>query len=108
MTNPTNNTELKELAQMFKALSNKNRLRLFLEILREHQRDFRDHKSCLLNPIMGRLKIGAPTVSHHLKELVNAQLVSTERQGKFLTCSINPSVMRRLETFFAATSHGAE
>ncbi len=30
------------------------------------------------------LKIGAPTVSHHLKELVNAGLIVTERQGKFL------------------------
>ena len=95
------NTDLKELAQMFKALSNMNRLRLFLEILREQQRDFRDHKSCLLNPIMGRLKIGAPTVSHHLKELVNAGLVTTERQGKYLTCSVSSGAMRQLESFFA-------
>ena len=79
MRSDAKNTDLTELVQMFKALSNKNRLRLFLEILSEHRRDLRDHKSCLLNPIMGRLKIGAPTVSHHLKELVNAQLVSTER-----------------------------
>jgi DNA-binding transcriptional ArsR family regulator len=61
----------------------------------------------LLNPIMGRLKIGAPTVSHHLKELVNAQLVSTERQGKYLTCSINPEAMQRLEAFFASKTEDA-
>jgi len=107
MKNTSQDTDLRELAQMFKALSNKNRLRLFLEILREHQQDFQDHTSCFLNPIMGRLKIGAPTVSHHLKELVNAQLVSTERQGKFLTCSINPAAMQRLEAFFAARSEDA-
>ena len=36
------------------------------------------------------LKIGSPTVSHHVKELVNAELITAEREGKFLVCRINP------------------
>ena len=39
---------------------------------------------CCVSDIIGSLKIGAPTVSHHLKELSNAGLIVTERQGKFL------------------------
>ena len=42
----------------------------------------------LANP--NRLKIGSPTVSHHVRELVNADLITAEREGKFLVCRINP------------------
>jgi DNA-binding transcriptional ArsR family regulator len=38
---------------------------------------------------MGNMKIGAPTVSHHMKELVNAGLVITEKQEKFSRARVN-------------------
>jgi predicted transcriptional regulator len=34
------------------------------------------------------LYLGAPTISHHLKELANAGLITTERRGKFLVAQI--------------------
>ncbi len=86
------------LAKMFKALSNPNRLQLFHEI-RRGQSAY-DSAGCILNPIKERLKIGAPTVSHHLKELVNAGLVATERRGRSLHCRPLAAAIAELESFF--------
>ncbi len=90
----------KDLAKMFKALSNANRLRLFMEILDSKQSEFDEAHACFLNVIMERLDIGAPTISHHLKELVNAELITTDRRGKYVTCKVNPKAVARLATFF--------
>ena len=64
-------------------------------------------RSVVVNPlpslthIMERLNIGAPTVSHHLKELVNADLVRTERVGKFVRCRVNEEAVGELRGFFS-------
>ena len=50
---------------------------------------------------MSKLNIGAPTVSHHIKELVNAKLIWIERQGKFMTCHLNNEMREELEKFFS-------
>ncbi len=92
---------LKDLPKMFKALSHPNRFRLFLEILEQEKRAYEDDHACFLHVIMEKLDVGAPTVSHHLKELVNADLIRTERQGKFLTCQVNPDALDALRGFFA-------
>ena len=89
------------LAKKFKALSNPNRFQLFAEILSAHEANYERGHDCFLQSIMAGLKIAAPTVSHHLKELVNADLISTELKGKFLTCTVNAEALLELETFFA-------
>jgi DNA-binding transcriptional ArsR family regulator len=55
-----------------------------LGIVKGEQNSFAADACCVVSTIIDNLKIGAPTVSHHLKELVNAGLIVTERQGKFL------------------------
>lgn len=89
----------RSLAKMFKALSNPNRLRLFTEIFEARGRYEGGGRGCFLNSIMDRLNIQAPTVSHHLKELVEAGLVHTDREGKFVTCSVNPKAIEQLRAF---------
>ncbi len=93
-------TDRQKLVKMFKALSNANRFRLFVEILQAGESSFEEGHACFVHAIMERLDIGAPTVSHHLKELVNADLIRTERRGKFLTCHVHPKAMSALATFF--------
>ena len=90
-----------QLVKMFKALANPNRLRLFDEIRRAERKEY-EH-GCSLASIMSALSIGAPTVSHHIKELVNAGLISTERRGKFVHCSVNNDIVGKLQTYFRAS-----
>lgn len=93
--------DIVQAAKIMKALSHPNRLEIYLAIARGEQSDFAAGCECCVADIMARLNIGAPTVSHHLKELVNAGLIETERQGKFLTARPNPAlvteVMRLLQ-----------
>ena len=85
----------KELSKIFKALSNENRLEIYLEILNCSEKSFEDDNSCgcFLTDIINKFSIGAPTISHHLKELLNAGLISTEKKGKFLIARINQEVV---------------
>ena len=80
-----------ELALAFKALSNPNRLRIYREILRHDRHDVgpEDDAGCLVFDFINKLDIGAPTVSHHVKELVRAGLIRVERNGKYLSCYLN-------------------
>lgn len=98
-------TSVHDLSQAFKALSNPNRLQMYMELLQQRQTvvDSGAEKECRcgLTELMTKLNVGAPTVSHHVKELVNARLIRVERQGKFLTCYLNEDMRRALEQFFA-------
>ena len=93
--------DIQRLSQAFRALANPNRLQLFLNLLQQSQVEA-PAPSCFLSTILGNLNIGAPTVSHHVKELASAGLIVTHRDGKRLMCSINPKMVQRLEALFAA------
>jgi len=91
--------DVDRLARMFKALANPNRLRLFLNLLEESKLDLAKGRihDCFLVKLLGGLgDIGAPTVSHHVKELADAGLITTEREGKQLTCSVDPDGLAQL------------
>ncbi len=89
--------EAEYLARIFKALAHPNRLAIYLEVLRHQETAL---KSCGVSELIDRLDIGAPTVSHHTKELVQAGLILVERDGKFLRCRINPATQKLLAEFF--------
>jgi len=96
--------DAKTMAKAFKALSNPNRLIIYVEILKRHRAESdQECDGCLIADVMSSLQIGAPTVSHHVKELVNAHLIEVERQGKFVNCHINGETYELLRHFFAAT-----
>ena len=89
--------DVKRMARIFKALSNENRLELFLEILKVHETCYETEcNECMITDIMDTLNIGAPTVSHHVKEPSSAGLVVTERKGKFLAAKINDAAIREI------------
>ncbi|MGI9613844.1 MAG: ArsR/SmtB family transcription factor [Acidimicrobiales bacterium] len=93
---------------MFAALSNSNRLRLFLRII--------DHcgltPSCTTDDGIGAcvgdladgLGIAPSTVSHHLKELRQAGLISMTRHGRTVECVVSTDALRALSTLFGSTS----
>lgn len=99
------------LADAFKALAHPNRLQMYLEVVRHHQAEqlLTEHsRSGLPAPVAGcgvadfisKLSIGAPTVSHHVKALVDAGLIRVEKQGKYVSCFLNEDVYRELGDFF--------
>ncbi|MDO5532200.1 helix-turn-helix transcriptional regulator [Sutterella sp.] len=71
-----------ELARVFKALGDENRLRI-LALLRGGERC-----ACRL---LDDLQITQPTLSHHMKLLVDAGLVTGRREGKWTHYSISPA-----------------
>ncbi len=90
--------DVQRLSKAFRALANPNRLQLFLNLLEESRLDLargRVH-DCFLAGLLRNLKIGAPTVSHHIKELEHAGLIETHKEGKQLICTIRPEAMRAL------------
>lgn len=80
--------EVKKLARIMKALSNDNRLALYMEIAKHEETDF-DGPQCNVSEIVKIFRLSRPTISHHLKELANADLITTKKRGKFLVASIN-------------------
>ncbi|HMM19867.1 MAG TPA: metalloregulator ArsR/SmtB family transcription factor [Selenomonadales bacterium] len=93
--------DTKRMAKIFKALSNPNRLELYLKIAKAHEASFETGCECFVTDIIDSLKIGAPTVSHHIKELANADLIYTEKRGKFLICRVNEELAEEVAKILA-------
>jgi ArsR family transcriptional regulator, arsenate/arsenite/antimonite-responsive transcriptional repressor len=87
--------EAAELERLFKALADRSRLRI-LNILVNAG----DEAVCVceLQPL---LEVGQPTVSHHLKQLVEAGLLERERQGTYAYFRLKPGVLDRIGALLA-------
>ncbi|CCQ72000.1 helix-turn-helix transcriptional regulator [Magnetospira sp. QH-2] len=92
--------DAKRLAKIMKALSNENRLALYLEIAKQEESDF-ERPPCNVSEIVSMLRLSAPTISHHLKELSNADLIVTEKRGKYLVARINKETLAEVQGLLA-------
>lgn len=54
------------------------------------------------------LDLTQPTVSHHMKLLVEAGLVTAERRGRWVYYAIDPAALRSVATRLEALAHSAE
>ena len=92
---------------MFKALSNTNRLRIFLRLIsccRPGTRCQADDAGSACVGVLGKgLEIAPSTVSHHMRELHQARLVRTERRGQHVECWVDPKTLDLLAAFFDGT-----
>lgn len=86
-----------QLVRAFRALGHPNRLAIYLTLLAQEKTEL---PHCSLSALIDRLDIGAPTVSHHTRELVNAGLIRVSRDGKYLHCTLNEAMRARLAAFF--------
>src|SRR5215212_7193966 len=99
-----------ETALRFKALGDPTRLRIY-EFLRncccpvavEETGDVRPVDGPTVGEvccsITGAEKINS-TISHHLKELRLAGLITIERRGKNMICGVDPAVLGKLAAYF--------
>lgn len=83
------------LARMFKALGDPTRVKLLSMIAAS---DAREACICDLTDPVG---LTQPTVSHHMKLLVEAGLVHREQRGKWAYFSIVPGMLESLATALA-------
>ncbi len=96
--------QLEKYSEIFKALSNPNRLKIFIQLVScckpgthcETDGEFRKGAG----EIGQSLEIVPSTVSHHLKELRNAGIIRTERKGQKIECWIDPDILEELGRFF--------
>lgn len=75
---------------LFKALNDATR-REILQLLRE--------KDLTAGEIADAFNISKPSISHHLEILRNADLVTSVKNGQFVTYSINTTMLDDLVTF---------
>lgn len=95
--------ELSEAAKLFKALSSEQRLKV-LEIIREMtEQSPADSPGATkaFSRCCEQLQLSPSTVSHHIKELESAGLITTERQGQSVCCRVNSPAWNRLKGFLA-------
>ena len=99
---------IEEFAEMFKALSNPNRLKIFLRLVSCCQAgsdvglNRMGPEGCACVGELGQdLGIGAPTISHHIKELRRAGLIRMERRGQKIECWVDPEALAALRGFFS-------
>jgi len=79
--------EARQRAQLFKALADPNRLRL-LSIVKAGEAG----EACVCD-LTEPLDLGQPTVSHHLKVLVDAGLLHREKRGTWAYYSLVPGAL---------------
>ena len=79
-----------ELERLFKALADRHRLQILNCLLRA---DGEAVCVCDLEPLLG---VKQPTVSHHLKQLVDAGLLEREKRGTYAFYRLRPGTLERI------------
>jgi ArsR family transcriptional regulator, arsenate/arsenite/antimonite-responsive transcriptional repressor len=99
------------LAKIFKALSNEQRLRILRMLYEWHETGASGEITegcCGVKMGFTRACCSVPiarsTVSHHFKELQNAGLISTRRNGQAIVCTINMEAVDAVRKFLPAKS----
>ena len=100
---------IKDFAEIFKAMSNPNRLKIFLRLVSCCQPGTQsglecdiESEGCACVGELGQdLGIVASTISHHIKELRQAGLIRVERRGQKIECRADPETLAALKGFFA-------
>lgn len=84
-----------KLGKMFKALGDPTRVKLLSLIAAGAEGE-----ACICD-LTGPVGLSQPTVSHHMKQLVDAGLVTREQRGKWAYFSVAPDSLRLLAAALA-------
>lgn len=82
--------EAVDLERLFKALADRHRLQILNCLL---QADGEAVCVCEFQPLLG---VKQPTVSHHLKQLVEAGLLDREKRGTYAYYRLKPGALERV------------
>ncbi|MFC2171439.1 ArsR/SmtB family transcription factor [Acidobacteriota bacterium] len=96
-----------ELARLFKALGNENRLKI-LEAIRSYQSccpeaisapEGEDPKACCVDEIGGHCDVAQSTLSQHLKELYNAGLLERHKKAQWVYYTIRQERLQEITEY---------
>jgi ArsR family transcriptional regulator len=87
--------EAETLASGFRALADPTRLRL-ISLVAAHE----DDEACVCE-LTDPVGLSQPTVSHHLKILVDAGILTREQRGKWAYYRLVPGTLKELATLIA-------
>jgi ArsR family transcriptional regulator len=93
---PFSAEEAETAARMFKALGDPVRLRLFSAVA-SHE----GGEACVCD--ISDVGVSQPTVSHHLKKLKEAGLLTSERRGTWVYYRVEPSVLAAMGKLLTGT-----
>ena len=88
--------EHNEMATLFKALSHPARIAIIEYLLKVNE--------CICGDIVNELPLAQPTVSQHLKELKNANIIKGSIEGTAICYCLNPEVMSKIQEYFSGIS----
>ncbi len=86
-----------DLSRLFKAMADPVRLRL-LSLIASHA----GGEACVCD-LTDAFELTAPTISHHLKVLREAGLITGERRGTWVYYRVHPEVLARLAAVLEST-----
>ena len=100
--------ELTNLAKIFKALSNKQRLAIFHMIYMgiktcpgaENPHNCHQGMEKSFTKACQCFNLSRSTISHHLKELQNSGLITCHKRGQANICDINEDVIQAVKDLF--------
>ena len=89
-----------DLAAIFKALADTNRLAIF-QLVRERGGEGHtvEETTRSISKIAAEFDLTLSTVSHHIKELRNAGLIRCEKVGQTVYCTPDPATLEAIERF---------
>jgi len=102
---------LERYAELFKALSNPNRLKIFSRLASccssSQQSCTTAEMSACVGELGTDLHIAPSTASHHIKELHRVGLIRMERCGQSIRCWVDKETLKELQRFMSELSHEA-
>ncbi len=81
-----------EMAQLFKALAHPARIAIVEYLL--------SVDTCICGDIVDHLPLAQPTVSQHLKELKQAEIIQGSVEGTAICYCINEKTMKKIQMYF--------
>lgn len=76
----------KQIEKISKALGDSNRLKI-LKAIQSHEGKL----ECTV--IVSSLNLAQPSISHHIKKLVEAELIASHKEGRFYSYSLNKEIL---------------
>ena len=87
-------TELYDLAELFKVFGDSTRIRILFVLF--------GSEVCVCD-LTGQFAVSGPTISHHLKVLREAGLISGDRRGTWVYYRVDPDALQQLGVLLQAT-----